>query len=62
MAGYSADPQRIADLDAYVARSVPAEARRPFLSAAASIRQNVLYATKVLPEIDGWIGSHLTSH
>jgi aminopeptidase N len=61
MAGYSADPQRIADLDAYVARSVPAEARRPFLAAAASIRQNALYATKVLPEIDGWIRSHGTS-
>jgi aminopeptidase N len=61
MAGHSADPQRIADLDAYVARSVPAEARRPFLAAAASIRQNELYATKVLPEIDGWIRSHVTS-
>ena len=61
IAGYSADPQRIADLDAYVARSVPAEARRPFLVAAASIRQNALYATKVLPQTDGWIRSHVTS-
>jgi aminopeptidase N len=61
IAGYSADPQRIADLDAYVARSVPAEARRPFLAAAASIRQNALYAAKVLPEIDGWIRTRATS-
>jgi aminopeptidase N len=61
IAGCSADPQRIADLDAYVVRSVPAEARRPFLAAAASIRQNALYATQVLPAIHGWIMSRVSS-
>jgi aminopeptidase N len=61
VAGDSADLQRIADLEAYVARSVPAEARRPFLGAAASIRQNALYATKILPGIDGWIRDWVTS-
>jgi aminopeptidase N len=55
VAGYSVDSQRIADLQAYMAKNVPAEARRPFLAAIASIRQNQLYAAKVLPQIDGWI-------
>jgi hypothetical protein len=61
IAGDSADLQRITDLDAYVARSVPAEARRPFLAAAASVRQNTLYATKILPAIDGWIADEVAS-
>jgi hypothetical protein len=61
VAANSADLQRIADLDAYVAKNVPAEARRPFLAATASIRQNQVYATKVLPEIDRWIRSHPAS-
>jgi aminopeptidase N len=55
VAAHSIDPQRIVDLQDYVAKNVPAEASRPFLAAAASIRQNQVYASKVLPEIDSWI-------
>jgi hypothetical protein len=58
IAGRASDLRRIADLDAYVARNVPAEARRPFLAATASIRQNELFATKLLPEIDSRIRGH----
>jgi aminopeptidase N len=58
IAANSPDLQRIADLDDYVAQNVPAEARRPFLAASASIRQNQVYVTKVLPQIDRWIRSH----
>ena len=61
VAANSPDLQRIADLDDYVAHNVPAEARRPFLAATASIRQNQVYVTKVLPEIDRWIRSHPAS-
>ncbi len=35
-----------------------ADAVRPFLAAAASIRQNALDVTKVLPELDAWIRTH----
>ncbi|HVW68453.1 MAG TPA: M1 family metallopeptidase [Steroidobacteraceae bacterium] len=55
IAGQSADPRRIADLEAYEARSVPPEARKPSLGAVASIRQNVRFATQLLPQIDSWI-------
>ena len=52
VAGHSVNPQRIADLQDYVAKDVPVEARRPFLGAAASIRQNQVWVTKILPQID----------
>jgi len=58
IAGFSSEPQRIADLEAYEARSVPAEARKPFLEAVASIRENQRIASDVLPEIDRWIAMH----
>ena len=58
IAGDSADPRRVADLEAYVARNVPAEARRPFLQAEASIHHNQRLASQVLPEIDAWIRDH----
>ena len=54
----SADPQRVSDLEAFVARNVPAEARRPFLQTMASIHHNQRLATQVLPEIDAWIRAH----
>ena len=56
VAAHSNDPRRIADLQDYVAKNVPAEASRPFLAAIAQIRQNQVYATQVLPAIDSWIG------
>jgi len=57
VAGYSSAPQRIADLEAYEARSVPPEARKPFLESVAAIRRNGRIASQVLPEIDHWIAS-----
>ena len=58
IAAHSADPQRVADLQAYVARSVPADARRPFLQTVASIHYNQRLASQVLPQIDAWIRDH----
>ncbi|HET7756116.1 MAG TPA: M1 family metallopeptidase [Steroidobacteraceae bacterium] len=58
VAAYSALPERIADLEAYEARSVPPEARKPFLGAVASIRRNERMARTVLPELDRWIKAH----
>ncbi len=55
IAGGSAEPRRIADLEAYEARKVPPEARKPFLAAVASIRDNQRIAQQVLPQIDAWI-------
>jgi len=55
VAGHSADPQRVNDLEAYVAHNVPADARRPFLQTAASIHYNQRVTRQVLPEIDAWI-------
>jgi len=57
IAGGSADMRRIADLEAYEARNVPPEARKPFLAAVAHIRDNQRIAAQVLPEIDAWIAA-----
>ena len=57
IAGDSAKSQRIADLEAYEIRSVPVEARKPFLAAIAAIRRNQRIEKDVLPEIDRWIAS-----
>lgn len=57
IAGDSSQPQRIADLEAYEARSVPPEARKPFLEALAAIQCNQRIAKDVLPQIDRWIES-----
>ena len=54
----SADPKRVSDLEAYVARNVPAEARRPFLQTVASIHHNQRLVRQVLPEVDTWIREH----
>jgi hypothetical protein len=58
VAAHSVDSNRIADLEAYMAKNVPSEARRPFLAAIASVRQNQVYSSKVLPQIDSWITGH----
>lgn len=55
VASYSARPQRVADLEAYEVRSVPPEARKPFLGTVASIRRNERVAHTVLPQVDAWI-------
>jgi len=58
VAGYSSEPGRIADLEAYEARSVPPEARKPFLESVAGIRRNQRIVSRVMPEIDRWIAAH----
>jgi aminopeptidase N len=58
VAGDSARPQRIADLEAYQARNVPQVARKPFLGAEAMIRRNERISQTVLPELDSWIKAH----
>jgi len=57
IAGDSSKTERIADLEAYEARSVPHEARKPFLESVASIRRNQRIVSRVLPEIDRWIAA-----
>ena len=57
IARYSSQPQRIADLEAYETRSVPPEARKPFLESVAGIRRNQRIVSRVLPDIDRWIAA-----
>ena len=59
VAGYSADWHRITDIQDYLVKYVPAEARRPFWAASASIQKNAVYATKVFPRMDAWIRNYL---
>ena len=57
IAGDSAKPERIADLQAYEERNIPPTARKPFLASVASIRQNQHITAEVLPEFDRWIAA-----
>jgi aminopeptidase N len=57
IAASSSQPQRIADLEAYETRNVPAEARKPFLESVAAIRRNQRIVSRVLPDVDRWIAS-----
>jgi aminopeptidase N len=57
IAGDSAKPERIADLEAYEGRTVPPNARKPFLASVASIHQNQHITAEVLPEFDRWIAA-----
>ena len=57
IAAYSSDPQRVADLEAYESRSVPPEARKPFLESVAAVRRNQRIVSRVLPEVDRRIAS-----
>jgi len=57
VAGHSAELQRIADLEAYESRSVPPEARKPFLESVAAIRRNQRIVSRVLPDVDRWIAT-----
>jgi aminopeptidase N len=61
VAGYSSQPERIADLEAYEARSVPPEARKPFLESVAGIRRNQRTVSRVLPDVDHWIVARASS-
>jgi aminopeptidase N len=57
IAGRSADPARISDVEAYVAQHVPGGSRLPFDGAESTIRQNRRIAAVVLPQIDRWIAT-----
>jgi hypothetical protein len=51
------DPSHIADVQNYIDKNVPADARRPFLGTIAAIRDNQRIATRVLPALDHWIAA-----
>jgi len=55
VAANSSDPNRIADLQGYLDKNVPADARKPFSGSIASIRDNGRIAAHVLPQIDRWV-------
>lgn len=55
IAGYSAEPARIADVEAYGRAHIPADARRPIESAVESIKLNERVRAQALPQIDRWI-------
>jgi aminopeptidase N len=55
IAGLSSDEARIAQLQDYIARNVPEDARAPLQGSIASIRQRHRIAQEVLPEIDAWL-------
>jgi aminopeptidase N len=57
VSGYSSQPQRVADLEAYETRSVPPEARKPFLESVAAIHRNQRIVDRVLPDVDRWIAA-----
>jgi aminopeptidase N len=59
IAANSAKPARIEELRAYVEKSVPEEARRPFKGSEAAIRQNAKIAKEALPQINEWIAKRL---
>ena len=64
VAGRSALPEREAALKAYEVRNVPANARRPFDGALASIRQNRHIAEHAMPDLTRWVsvqGPQITS-
>jgi len=57
IASQSADPARIAELEDYVSRNVPADARRPFEGYKAMIRRNMRFRSSVLPQVDQWVAA-----
>jgi aminopeptidase N len=55
IAGLSARPERIDDLQAYADKHMPADARQRVVGAIASIQSNIRARSKVLPQVDQWI-------
>ena len=51
------DPNRVADLQAYIDANVPADARRPFIGAIAAIHDNQRIAARILPGLNRWIAT-----
>jgi aminopeptidase N len=55
VAGGSAQPQRVAELEAWAHTHAPADARRPIVAATAQIRLNARIRDRAVPDIDGWL-------
>jgi aminopeptidase N len=60
IAARSRDPRRIADLQAYADRNIPASARQNVESAITTIKQNAKFRAERLPEIDAWLAKKAT--
>lgn len=58
IAGLSSDLQRVADIEAYAEKNIPADARAPIKGSVASIEARHKIVTTVLPELDRWIAAH----
>jgi aminopeptidase N len=57
VAGGSADPARIAEIRAYGAAHIPADARRPIESAVEEIKLNARVRARAIPDIDRWVAA-----
>jgi len=57
IASLSPDEARIEQLQAYIDKNVPEDARAPFAGAIAAIRLRHRIVTTVLPELDAWIAA-----
>jgi aminopeptidase N len=58
IAGMSAQPDRIAGLQQYADKHLPADARQEVVAAAASIRLNMRVREHTIPQIDDWIAHY----
>ena len=58
IAGASADPARISELDAYADKHIPADSRQEVERAKADIRLNARIRDKAVPDIDAWVMAH----
>jgi aminopeptidase N len=57
VAGDSAEPARIADIRAYGAAHIPADARRPVEVAVEDIKLNARVRREAIPDIDRWVAA-----
>jgi len=55
IASFSSDPKRIADLQAYADKNLPASARQYVEKAIVTMNQNAKFRAERLPEIDAWL-------
>jgi aminopeptidase N len=58
IAGMSSDEPRVAQLEAYAQKNIPADARKPIEGSVAAIRTRHRVASEVLPQLDRWIATH----
>jgi aminopeptidase N len=58
LASGSGDPARIAQLDAYAEKHIPADARQGVVAAEASIRLNARMQKTAVPDLKAWIAAH----